>query len=212
MSTPPYYDYDDDFQGFDGNLFGQRGRSGSLSRFVGDEFLKIGSPANFKKVGEDPEWGQLFDLDYMYLDSVQMPEESPSPKTPLSPKKQQQQQQTRMLSKSNFKRSGSQTTNNQIKIAPKDAICSKCKINNHWDNNVNNVCLLAHPVKMNSYWSCHNGVRILMHCAEELIFDDKLLSCNYPDKVLERQILDSGIGEVLERIEEEDKEKETSTQ
>ena len=65
---------------------------------------------------------------------------------------------------------------------------------------------------MNSYWSCHNGVRILMHCAEELIFDDKLLSCNYPDKVLERQILDSGIGEVLERIEEEDKEKKKEAQ
>ncbi len=73
----------------------------------------------------------------------------------------------------------SKTTMSTAMAAVLTLTLSMCPAVDPLDHNV----LLPNPADCSSFYSCNNGVAILMHCPDGLYFNDELEVCDWPQNV-----------------------------
>ncbi len=60
------------------------------------------------------------------------------------------------------------------------------------DDPLDHTVLLPNPEDCSSFFSCSNGVPILMHCPDGLYFNDELDVCDWPQAVVREECLPKG--------------------
>merc|ERR1719220_383720 len=73
-----------------------------------------------------------------------------------------------------------------MQVTKPDPVCEDCRLEDRWENDVNNLCYKPHGEDQRRYYTCHHGEKVEMQCVPGLLFDRELKMCNFQSIVLEK--------------------------